>query len=298
MHIPLPSPTFNDIAWTSQLDDAIQNNDLTHMWQLVQLHVDRDEGHRQLVTRIPRMVHQIHRRTYFSELFLMPVLIWGGNDVFESSPDWKQVYACVDEMLVSWLPAQTFTMIFYGLRSYDHLGAWQPTIIRQHLQRAMAAHSVNKIRYAVEPIELPPMVPRLGFATMVLTSKLGWPSLPEARPVMDLRLRQVIAFALHNTPGSETPIPIVLPPDRFQYAVTSGLILWLEQLHQACPIQGWSASPHPKSVDVVVITLHLGTESSLTQFAVRNHHVGLQGLRNILMQLQALAPNLEQAMDA
>lgn len=298
MHTRLPSPTFNDISWSFQLDDAIQGNNLAHMWQLVQIHADQDEGNRQLVDRIPRMTHQINRRTYFSELFLMPVVVWGGSDTFESSSCWRQAYACVDEVLLSWFPPPTYTMIFHGLRSFDHLGSWQPAIIRQHLQRAMGSNAVSKIRYSVELIKLPLMAPRLGFATMVLTSKLGWPVLPGARPDMDHRLRQVIAYALHNTPGSQVPIPIVLPPDRLKDAVTRGVVLWLEQLHRACPILGWSASPHAKLADVVVITLRLDSEPSWTQFVVRNHHIGLEGLRNILLQLQALAPNLEQAKDA
>lgn len=298
MHTRLPSLAFNDISWTNQLDEAIQHNNLAHMWHLVQAHADQDEGNRQLVDRIARMTHQINRRTFFSELFLMPVIVWGDTDTFESSSSWRQTYTCVDEVLLSWFPPPAYAMIFHGLRSYDHLGSWQPAIIRQHLQRATTSNSANKLRYTVELIKLPPMAPRLVFATMVLTSKLGWPVLPEARPVLDQRLRQVVAFALHNTPDLQVPIPIVLPPDRLQDAVTRGLVLWLEQLHHACTILGWSASPHAKSADVVIITLRLDSEPSWTQFAVRNHHIGLQGLRHVLQQLQDLAPNLEQASDA
>jgi hypothetical protein len=115
LHTRQLSPTFNDIAWTDQLDHAIQRNDLADMWQLVQRHVDRDEGNRQLVDRIPRLTHRIKHRSYFSEFFLMPVIIPGGSDAFENATDWEQAYACVDEALLAWLPPQTYAMIFHGL---------------------------------------------------------------------------------------------------------------------------------------------------------------------------------------
>ena len=298
LHTRQLSPTFNDIAWTDQLDHAIQRNDLADMWQLVQRHVDRDEGNRQLVDRIPRLTHRIKHRSYFSEFFLMPVLIPGGSDAFENATDWDQAFACVDEALLAWLPPQTYAMIFHGLRSYDHLGTWQPAIIRQHLLRATGSHGVNEIRYTMEHIQLPPTAPRLGFVTMVLTSKLGWPVLPAARPLQDQRLRHMLTFALHNTTDPEVPHPIVLIPDRLQHAVAHGLALWLAQLHLACPILAWSASPHVTSADVMLITLRLDSAPPWSQFAIRKHHIGMDGLQKVLLQLQALAPNLERPMDA
>lgn len=298
MRTNLLSPIFNDIAWADQLDQAIQTNNLAQMWRLVQMHVDQDEGNRQLVDRIPRLIHRIRHRSYFNEFFLMPVVIPGGSDVFEDLPCWKEAYACVDEMLLAWLAPQTYIMIFHGLRAYDHLGAWQPAVIRQHLLRATASDGVNKIRYTMAHIQLPPVAPRLGFVTMVLTSKLGWPVLPAERLGQDQRLRQGIAFALHHTADPNVPLPIVLAPDRLQHAVARGLALWLGQLHQACPILAWSASPHAQSDDVVLITLRLDSAPPWSQFAVRKHQIGLEGLRNLLMQLQVMAPNLEQPNDA
>jgi hypothetical protein len=262
------------------------------------MHVDQDEGNRQLLNRIARLIHRVKQRSCFSEFFLMPVLISGGSDVFENFTDWKQVYACVDDMLLAWVAPQTFTMIFHGLRSYDHLETWQPAIIRQHLLRATGSLGVNKISYTVEQIQLPPTAPRLGFVSMVLTSKYGWPVLPAERPVADQRLRQVISYALHNSAAPEVPLPIVLLPDRLQHAVANGLALWLDRLHQVCPILAWSASPHAKSADVVLITLRLDSAPQWSQFVIRKHHIGLDGLQKVLFQLQSLAPNLERPADA
>jgi hypothetical protein len=66
----------------------------------------------------------------------------------------------------------------------------------------------------------------------------------------------------------------------------------------ACPILSWSASPNATSADVMLITLRLDSEPPWSQFAIRKHHIGMDGLQKVLLQLQALAPNLERPMDA
>lgn len=292
------NPTkFDAIAWTDQLDQAIRTNDLSEMWGLVHLHSDPDEANRQLVDRIPRIAYRQSNQTYFNEMFLMPVVISAGSDAIDNADCWKQAFHCVDEMLSTWLPPNTFKMVFHGLRSYDHLGTWQPAIIRKHLQRAIPSEEANKIRYNVEVIQLPPNAPRLGFATMVLTTKYGWPVLPDADTLRDNRLRKVVSYALHNTADSEVLPPIVLAPDRFQYALTDGLALWLDRLNAVCGILGWSVSLRASSTDVVIVTLKLDAEPPWCQFSIRKHQIGKEGLNEVLSMLHAMAPNLEHPND-
>ena len=89
-----------------------------------------------------------------------------------------------------------------------------------------------------------------------------------------------------------------LTPDRVQYAVADGLCLWLHLLNEAVPLKGWSASPIASTPDVVRITLQLeSTDVPWTQFTIRKHQIGLQGLDAVLQMLTALAPCLDSPMD-
>jgi hypothetical protein len=297
---PLLSPhrakaSFNDLAWNTQLDQVIQSNDLGNLWPLVDSHIDEDEAHRQMVNRIARLAYQVRRRTYFAEMFAMPVIVPGGSDVLENQEGWKQASDCIEDTLVQWLPKDVHPMMFQGLRTYDHIGAWQPTVIRQHLLRAVPGHRPVKLRYQVQALELPQEAPRLAFITMLLTSKTGWPRCQRLDPVADMRLRQICAFALHY--GRTVPAPMVLPPDRFQFAVRDGLLLWLQHLHQNQHITGWHFHLYPKSPDVVGISFKLAEHAPCSEFTIRQHMLGKQGLGEIFRGLKALAPCLEQPMD-
>lgn len=283
--------------WNDQLDDAIRNNDMTTMWNLVDSHVDQAEANRLLVDRIPRVAYQLNNRTYFNEMFLMPVVVHGGSDAIENPDCWRQAYHCIDDVLTTWLPKNTFKMVFHGLRSYDHVGTWQPAVIRRHLQRAIPMESGGKISYSFERIQLPEKAPRLGFASMVLTTKTGWPELPEANTLRDVRLQKVISYALHNTAESGIAAPVVLPPDRFKFALSDGFGLWLDQLYQFSRILGWGVSLRPHSADVVLVTLRLDDECEWTQFAIRKHQLGNDGLNDVISLLQAMAPNIEHPND-
>ena len=131
---------------------------------------------------------------------------------------------------------------------------------------------------------------------MVVTSERGWPRMPEVDTLRDTRFKSVVSYALQGGPGS--PQSTVLPPDRLQYAVADGLALWLHELHQAVPITGWTAAPITASPDVVKVTLALESESvPLTQFTMRKHQIGLEGVEGVLSMLQSLAPILDAPMD-
>jgi hypothetical protein len=64
------------------------------------------------------------------------------------------------------------------------------------------------------------------------------------------------------------------------------------------PITGWIALPLQASSDVVKITLALASEEvPFSQFTLRKHQLGMQGLDEVLAMLNALAPMLDQPMD-
>lgn len=74
--------------------------------------------------------------------------------------------------------------------------------------------------------------------------------------------------------------------------------LWLVELDEAVGIAGWSVNLTKNSSDVVRITLLLRSEEvPATQFVVRRHQVGAQGLQDILSVLASTATYFEKAND-
>ena len=92
--------------------------------------------------------------------------------------------------------------------------------------------------------------------------------------------------------------PLVLAPERVQFAITDGIVLWLMKLHAMFPILGWTVSQSIAASDVVKFTLHLADSAvRLTQFTVRMHQIGMQGLNDITIGLAGIAPNMETPAD-
>ena len=90
------------------------------------------------------------------------------------------------------------------------------------------------------------------------------------------------------------PEPIVLTPERIPFAIADGVSLWLNKLHESVGIEGWTVMPSGVASDVVKITLRLESdEVALTQFSLRLHQIGNQGLHDVLSMLQHLAPMFE-----
>lgn len=286
----------SSVQWLTNLNEAIQAGDDQGVWQLLAQHGDQVEAHHKLATQIARLAYLISNKPRFSEMFLVPVIDAQSARVVEDDAAWKQASYCIGEALDSWLPPKVRKTVFAGIRPYDWVGTWRPAVLRSHLHSTIPGGGVNKATFLTETIALPNEAPRLGFVCMVLTSERGWPQLPAANTLRDNRFKAVVAMALQ--PAEPAECPTVLPPDRMQFAVADGLCLWLHMLHEAVPILGWTVTPLAANPDVVKVTLSLESESvRYTQFTLRKHQIGLEGVEAVLTMLQALAPIMDMAMD-
>jgi hypothetical protein len=282
--------------WLASLNEAIQAGNDPGLWNLLAQHSDPVEAHHKLATQIARLAYLIGSRPRFSEMFQVPVIDAPGGRVIDDAAAWKHASFCIGEALDGWLPSRVRKTVFSGIRPYDWIGTWRPAILRTHLHSTIPGWAVRETSFLTETIHLPEQAPKLGFICMVLTSERGWPPLPVADSLRDNRFKSVVGMALQ--PAARVDCPVVLAPDRMQYAVADGLCLWLHMLHQAVPITGWMVMPIATNPDVVKITLALECDSvRFTQFTVRKHQIGLEGVEGVLTMLQALAPTMDVPMD-
>ncbi len=287
------SPTTTQ--WLTDLDQAIRLGDDEGLWHVLAQHTDQVEAHHRLATQVARLAYLVGGRPRFSELFLVPIIEPAGMRLLQAEEVWRQADICINEALQSWLPPKSRKTVFAGIQPYDWIGGWRPNILRCHLQSTIPGQQLT-VTFLTETIDCPVEAPRLGFICMVVTSERGWPRVPDVDTLRDTRFKSVVSYALQGSPSS--PQPTVLPPDRLQYAVADGLALWLHQLHLAVPITGWTAAPNSASPDVVKVTLALDSETvRVTQFTMRKHQIGLEGVGGVLTMLQSLAPTLDMPMD-
>ena len=285
----------SSVEWLANLNDAIQAGDEQALWQLLAQHGDQVEAHHKLATQIARLAYLIRGKPRFSEMFLVPVIDAANGRVVDNEGAWKHASYCIGEALESWLPPKVRKTVFAGIRPYDWVGTWRPAILRSHLHSTVPGSTVQKATFLTETIELPDKAPRLGFICMVLTGERGWPQLA-ANTLRDNRFKAVVGMALQ--PGERADAPTVLPADRMQFAVADGLCLWLCMLHQAVLITGWTVLPLAASPDVVKVTLALEDVSvRYSQFTLRKHQIGLEGVDAVLTMLHSLAPMIDVPMD-
>jgi len=281
--------------WQSELGDAISHNDDSRMWHIVSGHSDQEEAHEAMATMVSRLAYRVGDKVRFNEMFLLPLIQPGGADIIGNASLWNQSSHAISESLDVWLGRGMYKTVFNGVRPFDWVGTWRPNIIRSHLMRTVPGMHPEKITSVTEEIVCPDDAPRLGIICMVLTSERGWPRLPQASTLRDERLKKVVSHALSDRPASS---PIVLPPDRVQFAVPDAVNLWLMSLHEAVGISGWSATPIAQTPDVIKITLRLRSDQvRWTQFTVRKHQIGLQGLNEILTVLASIATFVDAPND-
>ena len=69
------------------------------------------------------------------------------------------------------------------------------------------------------------------------------------------------------------------------------MVQWLQCLHARVGITGYTVNPSSVDRDVIEVTLQLQDDAAgRTQFQLRRHQVGHQGIATVLAGLHALAP--------
>jgi len=289
-----PAPAAASGPWLTAFDAAIERGDDKQMWHLLGQHHDQEAAHDWLTTQVARLSYAVSARARFSELFLLPVISAPGSSLPEEAL-WREADYCIGEALDTWLGKGARKTVFSGVRPYAWIGAWRPAVLRCHLNSAVPGRAAAPLSFLTETLDLPEDAPVLGFVCMVLTGQLGWPQLPPASTARDDRFKLVTAGALQQRRGDA---PTILTPDRLQYAVADGLGRWLMSLHEAKPITGWTVAPMAASPDVVKVTLAFDDDFvPVTQFTLRKHQIGLNGVSDVLSILTHLAPMLDVPTD-
>ncbi len=289
-------------SWRDLLDEAVSNVDEQAIWRLMDQQSSSEAAQDLLTNMVSRLAYVQLERNMYCELFMMPVVTMQGCNVIDNQAVWKGVRNQVREALGSWFNDDGRTTLFDDIVPMDWITTWGPAVLRAHLERLIPRSERIKVTFPTSQIVLPDEAPRLGFIVIGRTTHRGWRELPDANGLMDKRLKDVIKFCLQiqaPTPSSVmAPVPIVLTPERIQFAIADGIAQWLNKLHETVGIEGWTVMPSLTARDVVKVTLKLRSEQvGLTQFTLRLHQIGNQGLSDILSILQHLAPMFDAPLD-
>lgn len=302
-----------DDAWREALDTAIQSTDEPAIWRIMDAQQLNAEAHEALVDKISRLNYKHRNVDVFCELFMMPVIVSCNCELINAPQIWRSARETIKTALNNWFGKKTRLVIFEGILPMDWITTWHPRVIRQHLNRLVPESERQASEFVATEVELPDSAPRLGFVLIACQRQKSWPEIPELNSLMDKRLKDVIRFAMQMAASPNEPVyanmqqpsaqnfadaPIVLTPERVQFAITDGIALWLMKLNESSQILGWTVSQSMTASDVVKFTLHLDDAVvRLTQFTVRMHQIGMQGLNDITTALAAMAPNMETPAD-
>jgi hypothetical protein len=259
-----------------------------------------EEAQESLANMLTRLTYQSDSGPMFCELFMMPVVTSADCGVIGNSEAWLGVRDQFSQTLGSWFVGGGKTSLFDGIYSLDWITAWTPKVLRSHLARLTPGGEKEKIRFVMEDINLPSNAPRLGFIAIGRSTNKGWRELPGANDSVDGRLKDIVKYCLQmqGSDGESESAPLVLTPDRLPYAITDGISLWLHQLHAIVGIDGWTVAPSSVAIDVVKVTLKLNcAEVPLTQFLLKLHQIGPQGIQDVLTVLGLMAPMLDKPAD-
>ena len=302
-HMAVDAPADTSLkSWIDRLDEAVSNTDEPAIWRLMDEQGSNESAHEALTSLVSRLAYAHHERTVFCELFMLPVVTMQGCHVIDNAQVWKGVRNQVREALGSWFNDDGRTTLFDDIAPMDWVTTWRPGVLRAHLERLIPGCGKVRSTFTTEQVSLPDEAPRLGFVVVGRSTHKGWRDLPSSNALMDKRLKEVIKYCLQiqaSTSSSHMEAaPIVLAPERIQFAITDGISLWLSKLNEAVGIEGWTVMPSLATRDVVKVTLKLRNKQvALTQFTLRLHQIGTQGLSDILSMLQQIAPMFDVPAD-
>lgn len=302
IHQPGATAHMEAVDWRTQLDHAVTAVDEPQIWQIMAGQFENAEAHDTLATLVSRMAYATNSKPAYCEMFMVPILAQADCDVIGDKAVWKSAGGVLRDTIKGWFADNDRTIVFEGINWMDWVTTWSPRILRDHLHRVIPDNPVKTTSFNAARIDLPKNAPRLGFVNLVRVSSRGWPTLPPANALRDNRFKELMRYSLQiaapSGPTALASAPTVLSPERVQFAIADGVSLWLTQLNEAVGIKGWVLYPHPANPDVMKITMDLDNdEVPRTQFVLRLHQIGMQGLQDVLTVLSALAPCMEIPSD-
>lgn len=302
-HMAADAPADTSLkGWIDRLDEAVSNTDEPAIWRLMDEQVSNDSAHEALTSLVSRLAYVHHGRNVFCELVMLPVITMQGCDVIDNAQVWNGVRNQVREALGNWFNDDGRITLFDGIAPMDWVTTWRPGVLRAQLERLIPGCGKVRASFTTEQVSLPDEAPRLGFVVVGRSTHRGWRDLPSSNGLMDKRLKDVIKYCLQIQASTSSShmgtAPIVLAPERIQFAITDGISLWLSKLNEAVGIEGWTVMPSLASRDVVKVTLKLSSKQvGLTQFTLRLHQIGTQGLSDVLSLLQQISLMFDVPVD-
>lgn len=288
--------------WMTELDQALSHTDESAIWRIMDAQAQNEEAHEALANMVSRLAYEYKGVPVFSEIFMMPVLAEPGASIMGVDAAWKTAGDRIRESLGEWFNKGYRTTIFDGIQPMDWVTTWTPAVLRNHLTTMIPGSGPTRPEFETETVELPADAPRLGFVMIGLSRNRAWPELPEANTLRDNRFKDIVRYSLQlSAPvpsGYRVATPTVLTPERVQYAITDGVCLWLNRLNETVGITGWMVAPSRTTRDVVKVTLKLSSnEVEYTQFTLRLHQIGMQGLNEVVIMLSSFAQSLDIPFD-
>lgn len=297
-----PGLTAEASHWMTELDRAVSHTDEDAIWRIMDAQAQNEEAHEALANMVSRMAYQYRGIPVYSEIFMMPVMAEPGCSIMGIDAAWKAAGERIKESLGEWFNKGYRVIVFNGIQPMDWVTTWTPAVLRNHLVTMIPNSGPVRPEFETETVRLPEGAPRLGFVMIGLTRNRAWPELPGADSLRDNRFKDVIRYSLQlsaqTPPGYRVAPPTVLTPERVQYAVTDGISLWINRLHETVGIEGWMILPSRFSRDVVKVTLKLSDKEVVyTQFTLRLHQIGMQGLNEIVAMLSECAQSMDIPLD-
>ncbi len=289
--------------WLKMLGEAVTNVDEHSIFRILDEQGHKEEAQEALTNMVGRMAYRHDAKNVFSEIFMMPVITSPGCNAIGHESLWKSIRKEIRYSVGTWFELPGTTTIFDNIVPMDQVTTWQPSVLRAHLQRLIPGAGKTHATFPLVQLDLPPDAPRLGFVVIGRSVTSRWPELPAANAAMDKRLKEVVKFCLQYE-TKESPVngysePIVLTPERIQFAISDGIAVWLQKMSELVGIDGWVIAPSIHSRDVVKVTLKLKSQSvTYTQFTLKLHQIGLSGMADIFRVLKDIAPMLDAPVDS
>lgn len=272
-----------------QILDALDCAHDERLWQGVRQHSHEDQALGLVSLEAPRLIHRRRGGPEFLELWLIPVIEQEPGTVLANPNSWEAAAGCLPGALERWAGSSGGFTIFQGVRPYGWIAAWEPSAMRQHLRAQVPGAGADRLQFQPFVTQLPQDAPQLGFITLSVRRRLGWPQLPRPDTLGDARFREVVGHSLHAE-GVVRP-PQVLPPDRLSAALADGLCLWLSMLQESHPIARWHIEPCADRSDALRLCLSFSVEPQPpAQLVLRKYQLGTQGVKDVLRMLCMVAP--------
>lgn len=229
-----------------------------------------------------------------STLFMWPVVLKGG--------DWDRANQAIAEddgtcfkdtvnSLSKWMNHIAEVGMLKAPLKYTFIAGQEPADLRKLLNAVVWRHQVGVIGTETVGAQLPTDAPQLVFYAGAMTKRNSWPALPGPSTFKSLelakRLHSTLAFVLQCSEVNEAEDILVGSPEIAEDALSSGLRLWLDALHEKYEFGQWDAVP--SGGDRVDLRIELRKCAHLDAcIPLRSYQLGVDGVEQLIAHVARL----------